>query len=104
MERGYQQLVCGYPNSKIRATKTCCFYGTKFCGLNIKNLKTLKNDIFKKKKLDLSIVYSKCGHEYKKIFKEEDSIQILKILSLITNIEEYQELYHHAWRKHKSRI
>ena len=28
-----------------------------------------------KKALDLSIVYSKCGHEYKKIFKEEDSIK-----------------------------
>ena len=48
-----------------------------------------------KKALDLSIVYSKCGHEYKKIFKEEDSIKILKILGLITNIEEYQKLYNH---------
>ena len=27
------------------------------------------------------------------IFKEEDSIEILKILGLITNIEEYQKLY-----------
>ena len=48
-----------------------------------------------KKALDLSIVYSKCGHEYKKIFKEEDSIKILKILGLITNTEEYQKLYNH---------
>ena len=36
--------------------------------------------IYLKKTLDLSIIYSKCGHEYKKIFKEEDSIQILKII------------------------
>ena len=36
--------------------------------------------IYLKKTLDLSIIYSKCSHEYKKIFKEEDSIQILKII------------------------
>ena len=54
--------------------------------------------------MGLSIVYSKCGHEYKKIFKEEDSIKILKILGLITNIEEYQKLYNHIWRKHKSKM
>ena len=36
-----------------------------------------------------------CGHEYKKIFKDEKSIKILKILGLVTNIEEgeYQEIY-----------
>ena len=40
----------------------------------------------------LSIVFRKCGHEYKKIFKEEEeSIEILKILDLIVNIEEYQK-------------
>ena len=30
-----------------------------------------------------------------KIFKEEESIEILKILGLITNIEEYQKIYNH---------
>ena len=40
----------------------------------------------------------------KKIFKEEKSIEILKILGLINNIAEYQKIYNHAWRKHKSRI
>ena len=50
-----------------------------------------------KKTLDLSIVYSKCGHEEDK----EDSIEKLKILGLITNIEEYQRLYNHAFRKQK---
>ena len=42
--------------------------------------------------LSFSIVYSKCAHEYEKIFKEEESIEILKILGLITNIEEYQKI------------
>ena len=50
------------------------------------------------------IVWSKCGHEYEKVFKEEKSIEILKILGLINNIEEYQKIYNHVWRKHKSRI
>ena len=53
--------------------------------INIENLKKLKYHIFKKKTLSLSIVYSKCSHEYEKIIKE-DSIEILKILRLINNI------------------
>ena len=39
--------------------------------ISIENLKILKYHILKKKTLSLSIVYIKCGHEYKKIFKEE---------------------------------
>ena len=50
------------------------------------------------KTLSLSIVYSKCGHEYKKLFKEEESIEILKVLDLITDMEEYQKLYNHVWK------
>ena len=46
--------------------------------------KTLKYHILKK--LDLSIVYSKCCHVYKKIFKEEKLIEILEILGLSANI------------------
>ena len=46
------------------------------------------------KTLVLSIIYIKCKNEEEKIFKEEESIEILKILGLISNIEEY----------HKSRI
>ena len=56
-----------------------------------------------KKTLSLSIVYSKCGHKYEKIFKKEESIEILKVLGLINNIEEYQKIYNHVWRKHKPR-
>ena len=41
-----------------------------------------------KKLLILPIVYSKCGHESGKIFKEEEPIEILIILGLINNIED----------------
>ena len=51
-----------------------------------------------------SVVCSKCGNVYKIVFKEEESVAILKSLGFITNIEEYQEIYNHDWRKHKSRI
>ena len=43
-------------------------------------LSTLKNTI------NLSITYSKCDHEYDKIFKEEISIERLKVLGLIATI------------------
>ena len=57
-----------------------------------------------RKSLDLSIVYDQCGHDYKKILKEEESIEILKSLGIITNIEMYQKMYNHIWRKYKSII
>ena len=58
---------------------------------------------FFKNTLDLPIVCRRCGHEYTKRFKEEQpieilkmlglkSIEILKMLVLITNIEEYQKI------------
>ena len=40
------------------------------CNKYRKSKKT-KISYIKKKTLSLSIVYIKCGHEYKKIFKEE---------------------------------
>ena len=49
-----------------------------------------------KKIFGIFIVYNKCGHEYKKVFKEEESTEILKIHGLITNIEEYQKVYNHV--------
>ena len=48
------------------------------------------------KALDHSIVYSKCGHEYKKTFKEEDSIEILKIIGFNANIEKYQKIFNYV--------
>ena len=58
--------------------------------------KKIKISYIFKKMLSLSIVYSKCGHEYEKIFQEEESMKILKILGLITNIEEYNRIYNHV--------
>ena len=72
--------------------------------INIEYLKKTKILYILKRALSLSVVYSKCGQEYEKIFKEEESIEILNILGLITNIEEYLKIYNHVWRKHEARI
>ena len=40
----------------------------------------------------LSIIFSKCKNEHEKIFKEEKSIETLKILGLISNLEGYQKI------------
>ena len=52
----------------------------------------------------LSSICNKCGSEDEQMFMEKESNEILKILSLIDNLEEYQKIYNHFWRKHKSRI
>ena len=49
-------------------------------------------------------MYSKCGHEYEKILKEEESIEILKLLGLINSIEGYQKIYNHVWKRHEWKI
>ena len=71
--------------------------------INIENLKTLKYHTFKKTS-GLYVVCSKCGDGYKKMFKEEESIEILNFLGLVTGTEEHQKMYNHAWRRHESRI
>ena len=53
--------------------------------VSIENLKSLKYHTFSKKTLVLSIICSKSKNEDEKIFKEEESIGILKILGLIEN-------------------
>ena len=71
-----------------------------------------KYEEFKKPKISyiyykillLSIVRNKCRSEDKQFFMEEEWIEILKSHCLITNIEEHQKIYSHAWRKHISRI
>ena len=73
------------------------------CNKHWQSKKTKISYVFKKA-WTLSIVYSKCGHEYKKISKEEKSIEILKILGLVNNIKEHNRVYDHVWRKYKSRI
>ena len=42
---------------------------------------------FLEKALVPSIIYSKCKHEAEKKFQEEESMEILKILGLIGNIQ-----------------
>ena len=42
--------------------------------INIKNPKKLKYHIFQKT-LRFSIVYSKCGHEYKKYLKKKNQLK-----------------------------
>ena len=55
------------------------------CGKYIKFEKP-KISYLLEKTLLLSIICSKCKNEDKKLFKEEESIEILKILGLIGNI------------------
>ena len=64
------------------------------CNKYRKSKKTKKSYGFKKT-LSLFIVYSKCGREYEKLFKEEEPIEMLKILGLINNIEVYEKIYIH---------
>ena len=57
---------------------------------SIENLKNHKYLL--EKTLVLSIICSKCENEDEKIFKEEESIETLKIFGLVNNIEEYQKI------------
>ena len=62
-----------------------------FFVVSIENLKTLKYNIFSKKKtLVFSIICDKCCSEDEKIFEEEESIEILKIIGLINKKKKYQ--------------
>ena len=43
--------------------------------------------------------FFKCGPEYQIIFKEEEeSVEILKIVGLIDNIDEHNRIYTHVWK------
>ena len=55
------------------------------CGRYRKSEKPKISNSFEKR-LVLSIICSKCIKENKKIFKEEESVEMLKIFSLIENI------------------
>ena len=61
----------------------CCRY---------RKFETPKISYLLEKTLVLSIICSKCKNEDEKIFKEEDSIEIIKILGLINNIDKYQKI------------
>ena len=55
------------------------------CG-KYRNLENTKISYLLENALVLSIICSKCKNEDEKIFKEEDSIEILKVLGFIENI------------------
>ena len=55
-----------------------------------KEFKNPKISYILTKTLFLSIICSKCGSKDENILKKEESVKILKIISLINNIEEYQ--------------
>ena len=54
--------------------------------VSIENLKNLKYPTSFEEKLVLYIIYSKCKNEDEKLSREEESIDILKILSSTENI------------------
>ena len=70
---------------------------------SIENLKNLKTLYLLEKTLVLSIIFNKCKIEDEKMFKEKESIEILKILGLIHNIEEYEKIENHAWKNHETK-
>ena len=47
-------------------------------------------------KLKCVVIIVSHEYEYEKMFKKEESIEILKVLGLIDNIEEYPKIYNHA--------
>ena len=57
------------------------------CSKYRKSEKTKISYIFKKTLFTVSAVMNK-----KKLFKEEQSIEILKLLDLMNNVEEYQKI------------
>ena len=62
-----------------------------YCVICLKYRKSGKSKIsyLIEKTLVLSIICSKCKKENEKVFKEEDSTEIIKIIGLFYNIKEY---------------
>ena len=71
-----------------------------FCG-KYRKFKNPEISYIFEKTLVISIIFSECKNEDEKIFKEEKSIEILKIIDLIENIK---FLWKYGWRTHKQRI
>ena len=59
---------------------------------NIEYLKKLKISYLLEKTLVLPITCSNRKNENKKMFQEEQSIELVEILGLINNIEEYRKI------------
>ena len=56
-----------------------------------KKLKNSTKLYILQKTLVLSVICIKCGSKDEKIFTEEESIEMLEVLGLINNIEQYQK-------------
>ena len=85
-------------NTKIfsaikKMNKLYCF----ICGKYKKFEKTIITYIFEKT-LVLSFICSKCKNENEAIWKGEESIEILKFIGLMNNMEKHQKIYNHVWR------
>ena len=64
--------------------------------VSIQNLKNLKTSYLLEKTLVLSIICSTHKNEGEKMFNEEESIEILKVIGLIHKIEEHEKIENHA--------
>ena len=58
------------------------------------------NKYRKSKKTKISYIFEKILS----LSKEEESVELSKIIGLIINMEENQKINNHVWRKHKSRV
>ena len=63
-----------------------------YCVIKYRKFEKPKISYLLVKILVLSIICSKYKNEDEKIFKEKESIEILKVLGLINNIEKYQNI------------
>ena len=79
------KTILKYFQQNLNKLKCIAMFETSIKNLKILNIKNLK------KTLSLSIVCSSCGYECGRIFKGEASTEILKIIGLINNIEDYQK-------------
>ena len=73
-------------SEKAKIKRICCVACCKH-----KKFKNPKISYIFEETLVLSIICSKCANKDEKIFKEEESIKILKILRLYNNIEQSQK-------------
>ena len=82
----YEKMIKQYFKIlKVKIKNIYCIVCGKY-----KKFKNSKISYSLDKILVLSIICSKCSNENKKIFKEEESIEIIQVLDLIINIDEYQ--------------
>ena len=82
----YERMIKQYFKIlKVKIKNIYCIVCGKY-----KKFKNPKISYSLDKILVLSIICSKCSNENKKIFKEEESIEIIQVLDLIINIDEYQ--------------